>query len=148
MEEPDRIVEELERVLPGRVTRDVVPYLKDWWPLTWITEEVTGSAVAAVRPMNTDEVVSLVNFASSSKVPLYVHGGGSSVTGASIPSKGIVVDMQRMNQLLDLDETNRAVTVQGGMKLETLEAKLSEKGFSLKPKNPISWSTSERDRLS
>lgn len=131
MEEADRVVEELERILPGRVTREVGPYLKDWWPLTWITEEVTGSAVAAVRPMNVDEVVALVNFASSKKVPLYIHGGGSSVTGASIPSKGIVVDMRRMDQVLDLDKTNKAVTVQGGTKLKTLEAKLNEKGYSL-----------------
>ena len=131
MEEPDRIVEELERVLPGRVTREVGSYLKDWWPLTWITEEVTGSAVAAVRPMNVDELVTLVNFALSRKVPLYVRGGGSSVTGASIPSRGIVVDMQNMNQMLDLDETNMTVTVQGGMKLKALETKLGEKGLSL-----------------
>jgi alkyldihydroxyacetonephosphate synthase len=131
MEESDRIVEELEGVLPGRVTRDVGPYLKDWWPLTWITDEVLGSAVAAVRPMNVDEVVAVVNFATTHKVPLYIHGGGSSVTGASIPSKGIVVDMQRMDQILDIDEANRTVTVQGGTKLKNLEVKLSGRGFSL-----------------
>jgi alkyldihydroxyacetonephosphate synthase len=39
--------------------------------------------------------------------------------------------MQHMNQMLDFDETNKTVTVQGGMKLKTLEAKLGEKGFSL-----------------
>lgn len=131
MEETDRIVEELEGVLPGRVTREVGAYLKDWWPLTWISDEPLGSAIAAVKPLNTDQVVAVVKFASSNKVPLYVHGGGSSVTGASIPSKGIVVDMQGMDQILDLDETNRTVTVQGGTKLKKLEAKLNEKGFSL-----------------
>jgi alkyldihydroxyacetonephosphate synthase len=131
MEEPDKIIEELEGVLPGRVSRDVGTYLKDWWPLTWFTDEALGSALAAVKPMNVDEVVSVVNFAMSKKVPLCVHGGGSSVTGASIPSKGIVVDMQGMNQILDLDEENRAVTVQGGMKLKSLEEKLNRKGFSL-----------------
>jgi alkyldihydroxyacetonephosphate synthase len=131
MEESDRIVEELEGILPGRVTRDVGMYLKDWWPLTWVSDETLGSAVAAVKPRNVDEVVAVVNFASSSKVPLYVHGGGSSVTGASIPSKGIVVDMQKMNQILDLDEENRTVTVQGGTRLKGLEERLSEKGFSL-----------------
>jgi alkyldihydroxyacetonephosphate synthase len=131
MEEADRIVEELEGVLPGRVTRDVGAYLKDWWPLTWFTDEALGSALAAVKPMNVEEVASVVKFAVSKKVPLCVHGGGSSVTGASIPSKGIVVDMQGMNQILDLDQENRTVTVQGGTKLKSLEEKLSGKGFSL-----------------
>ena len=131
MEEPDRIVEELEGILPGRVTREVGAYLKDWWPLTWISDEPLGGAIAAVKPANVDQVAAVVNFASSNGVPLYAHGGGSSVTGASIPSKGIVVDMQGMDQILDLDETNKTVTVQGGTKLKHLEAKLGEKGFSL-----------------
>ena len=131
MDESDRIAEELEEVLPGRVTRDVGPYLKDWWPLTWFSEEPLGSAIAAAKPMNVDQVAAVVNFASTHGVPLYVHGGGSSVTGASIPSKGIVLDMQGMNQVLDLDSTNRTVTVQAGVRLKQVEAKLGEKGLSL-----------------
>ncbi len=131
MEEPDKIVEELEGILPGRVTRDVGPYLKDWWPLTWFSDEPLGGAIAAVKPTNVDQVAAVVNFASANGVPLYVHGGGSSVTGASIPAKGIVVDMQGMNQVLDLDETNRTVTVQGGAKLKAVESALGQKGFSL-----------------
>ena len=131
MEEPDRIVEELEGVLPGRVTKDVGPYLKDWWPLTWISDEPLGGALAAVKPANVDQVSAVVKFAAEHKVPLYIRGGGSSVTGASIPSKGIVVDMQGMNQVLDVDDTNKTVTVQGGAKLKQVEAKLSAAGFSL-----------------
>ncbi len=131
MEQDDKIAEELEGVLPGRVTREVGPYLKDWWPLTWVSDEPLGSALAAVKPTNVDHVAAVVKFASSNKVPIYIHGGGSSVTGASIPSKGIVVDMQGMNQILDLDETNKTVTVQGGAKLKQVEAKLNQTGFSL-----------------
>lgn len=131
MEEADRVVEELEGILPGRVTRDVGAYLKDWWPLAWLEEEPLGSAMAAVRPANVNQVVAVVKFASSSKVPIYVHGGGSSVTGASIPCKGIVVDMQGLNQLLDFDETNKTVTVQGGARLKQVEAQLNAKAFSL-----------------
>ena len=65
MEEPDKVVEELEGVLPGRVIRDVKPYLKDWWPLTWISDEPLGGAVAAVKPANVDQVAAVVKFASS-----------------------------------------------------------------------------------
>ncbi len=113
------------------MTREVGAYLKDWWPFTWISDEPLGSALAAVKPTNVDHVAAVVKFASSNKVPLYVHGGGSSVTGASIPTRGVVVDMQGMNQILDLDETNKTVTVQGGAKLKQVEAKLNQAGFSL-----------------
>lgn len=113
------------------MSREVGPYLKDWWPLTWISDEALGNASAVVRPANVDEVVRLVKFAVSARIPLYVRGGGSSVTGASIPSKGVVVDMQGMDQVLDLDETNRTITVQGGTRLKALEARLGPRGFSL-----------------
>lgn len=113
------------------MTTDVAAYLKDWWPLLWITDQTFGSASAAVKPVNVDELTRLVNFASSKGVSLYVRGGGSSVTGASIPSNGIVVDMAALNQILDIDEANRTVTSQSGVRLSTLEAKLNDKGFTL-----------------
>lgn len=113
------------------MTTDVAAYLKDWWPLLWVTDQPFGSASAAVKPVNVDELTRLVNFASSKGVSLYVRGGGSSVTGASIPSDGIVVDTASLNQILDIDEANRTVTAQAGVKLSTLEAKLNEKGFTM-----------------
>lgn len=130
MEEADNLAQELEEILPGRVTEDVAAYLKDWWPLLWITDDALGSASAAVKPVNVDELAKLVKFASSKGVSLYVRGGGSSVTGASIPSNGVVVDTGALNQVLDMDEANRTVTVQAGVKLSSLEAKLNERGFT------------------
>lgn len=113
------------------MTKNVSAYLKDWWPLLWLDSEAQGKAVAAVRPVSIDELVALVNFASSNRVALYIRGGGSSVTGASIPSGGVVVDMSGMNQILDLDEANRTATVQAGVRLKDVEAKLNATGFTL-----------------
>ena len=113
------------------MTTDVEAYLKDWWPLQWVTDVPLGSATAAVKPVNVDELAKLMNFASSRGVSLYVRGGGSSVTGASIPSEGVVVDTASLNQILDLDEANRTVTVQAGVKLSTLESKLNGKGLTM-----------------
>lgn len=73
----------------------------------------------------------LVNFAASRGVSLYARGGGSSVTGASVPTEGVVVDTASLSQIMDLDESNRTVTVQAGVKLATLESKLNEKSFTL-----------------
>lgn len=113
------------------MTTDVAAYLKDWWPLQWVSDAPLGSATAAVKPANIDELVKLVNFASSRGVSLYVRGGGSSVTGASIPTEGVVVDTASLNQIMDLDESNRTVTAQAGVRLATLESKLNEKSLTL-----------------
>ena len=112
------------------MSTDVSAYLKDWWPLQWVTETPLGSATAAVKPSNIDELTRLVAFASARGVPLYVRGGGSAVTGASIPSAGVVIDTASLNQILDLDEANRTVTAQAGVRLKDLESKLNEKGLT------------------
>jgi alkyldihydroxyacetonephosphate synthase len=131
MESADDLAQELKELLPGRVSTDVGIYLNDWWPFLRFSDQSFGSASAAVKAVNVDELVKLVNFASSKGIPLYTRGGGSSVTGASIPSGGIVVDTSSLNQILDMDEANRTVTAQSGVKLKTLESKLNEGGFTL-----------------
>jgi alkyldihydroxyacetonephosphate synthase len=130
MEEAGRVAEELSNIVPGRVVNDVRGYLKDWWPLFSIQEE-GGNALAAVRPLNVDEVSKVVKFATSNGLALVCRGGGSSVTGSSIPIGGIVVDMTGMKEVLDIDEAARTVTVQAGIKLNELEAKVNAKGFTI-----------------
>jgi alkyldihydroxyacetonephosphate synthase len=131
MERDNDLAQELKEILPDRVTSDVGPYLKDWWPFLRFSDQPFGSASAAVKPVNVDELVKVMKFASSKGVPLYIRGGGSSITGASIPSGGVVVDTSSLNQILDLDEANRTVTAQSGVKLKALESKLNESGFTL-----------------
>jgi alkyldihydroxyacetonephosphate synthase len=130
MAEPDKLVEELEKILPGRVIRNVSGYLKDWWPLFWVDRNASGEAIAVVRPENIDEILKLVRFANSSGLKIIPRGGGSSVTGSSVPQGGVVLDMRGLNQILDLDEFNRTVTVQVGVALDELERRLNARGYT------------------
>lgn len=131
MDEPSKVVEELQNLVPGRVVTDVKAYLKDWWPLLSLSPQEEGSALVAVRPLNVEEVAKVVRYAASTGLRILCRGGGSSVTGASVPHGEIVVDMTGMNQVLDIDENNKTVTVQAGVKLSELEPKLTKKGFTL-----------------
>ncbi len=131
MEEASRVAEELQSVVPGRVVADAKAYLRDWWPIFAVSPEEEGNALAGVRPLNVDEVAKAVKYAASKNLHVLSRGGGSSVTGASVPHGGIVIDMTGMNQVLDLDETNRTVTVQAGIRLADLEPRLNKKGFTL-----------------
>ncbi len=131
MEEADRVAEELQNLVPGRVVTDVKGYLRDWWPIFWISSEEEGKALAGVRPVNVEEVVRVVKYAASKKLQVVCRGGGSSVTGASVPMGGIVLDMTGMNQVLDVDESSRTILVQSGAKLNDVEARLDKKGFTL-----------------
>jgi alkyldihydroxyacetonephosphate synthase len=131
MESAGDIIEELRKLIAGKVTQEVGSYLQDRWPLLTFSDEEIGKALFAVKPSNVEDVARLVGFANEKKIALYTRGGGSSVTGASIPLGGVVVDMTAMNQVLDVDETNRTVTVEAGIKLNEIEAKLNQKGFTL-----------------
>jgi alkyldihydroxyacetonephosphate synthase len=131
MEEADRVAEELGKIIPGRVVRDVKEYLRDWWPIFRISSEEEGRALVALKPVNIEEVGKVVKYATTSKIPISCRGGGSSVTGASVPSGGIVVDMSAMNRVLDVDETNRTIVVESGAKLSDVESKLNQRGFTL-----------------
>ena len=70
-----------------------------------------------VYPDTTEQVEELVHYAAEHKLPLYVYGGGSSVTRGVEPIKGgISLDMRkRFNKILSFNEVDQTITVQAGM---------------------------------
>src|SRR2546422_7220174 len=66
--------------------------------------------VAVVQPGSTEEVVRLVAIARQHRVPLVPYGGGSGLMGGALSVRpGIVVDMKRLDQVLQIDA--QALTV-------------------------------------
>ena len=68
-----------------------------------------------VMPRTTEEVQEIVKLANREKVPIVPKGGGMALTGLVIPLKGgIVMDMKRMDKILEVNEKARYVVVEGG----------------------------------
>lgn len=82
---------------------------------------------AVVHPRNKEEVAEIVKFCNRERVPLYVYGGGSSVTLGLKPAKGgiTLVMSTHMNRMISLNETNQTATVQAGMMGPDYECALS-----------------------
>ncbi|WP_024466721.1 FAD-binding oxidoreductase [Treponema pedis] len=80
-----------------------------------------------VFPSEHKQIVSLVEYCNENKIPLYVYGGGSSVTrGVEAVKGGITLDMRKnFNKVLEFNEINQTVTVQAGMSGPQLEAHLN-----------------------
>ena len=77
--------------------------------------------LAVVQPSSTAEVVHLVQIARQHSVPLVPFGGGSGLMGGALSvHPGIVVDMKRMNRVLNLDSQALTVQVQSGIRLRPL----------------------------
>lgn len=81
-----------------------------------------------VYPSTTEEVEKIVKYCTENKLPLYVYGGGSSVTMGVEPVKGgISLDMRkRFNKILSFNETDQTITVQAGLSGPDLENALND----------------------
>ena len=81
-----------------------------------------------VYPDTAEQVERLVEYAAGHKIPLYVYGGGSSVTrGVECVKGGISLDMRkRFNKVLSFNETDQTITVQAGISGPDLEKALQD----------------------
>ena len=86
----------------------------------------------SVLPGSTDEVRRIVLLANEERVPIIPYGGGSGLMGGALSVEvGIVVDLRRMDQILDVDTQARSARVQSGTVLEALEQRLNRDNFML-----------------
>jgi alkyldihydroxyacetonephosphate synthase len=121
-----------ERLPDGAISTDpddLRSRSRDWWTLGML-REVRGDPVAlplaVVFPGTTEEVAVVMAWADETRTPVVARGGGSSVTGAAQPNAGaIVLDLTRMNAILDVDSESQTVTVQAGANGADLEAELN-----------------------
>jgi len=87
---------------------------------------------AAVRPGSVEEVQSIVGWANSTGTPLYVRSCGMSLWGA-VPMRpdSVVVDMRRMNRIIEVDEASLSVRVEPGVTFRELEGELAKRGLGI-----------------
>ncbi len=83
---------------------------------------------AVLYPETTDEIQQIVDYCARVKLPLYVYGGGSSVTrGVECMKGGISLDLRRnFRKILSFNETDQTITVQAGVSGPQLERALNE----------------------
>ncbi len=79
-----------------------------------------------VYPDTAEQIEQLVAYCTENKIPLYVYGGGSSVTRGVEPIKGgVSLDMRlRYNKVINFNEIDQTITVQTGMSGPKLEETL------------------------
>jgi glycolate oxidase len=88
-------------------------------------------------PNSTEEVQQIVLLANRKRVPIVPMGGGLVLSGLTRPLKGgIVLDMKRMNRILEVNETSRSVLVEAGASQGMLQAYLRKHHPGLKHSIP------------
>jgi len=85
-----------------------------------------------VYPGSADEVSRILVIANYYKIPVFPWGGGAGSQGGALPVKGgILLDMKRMDRVINFDERSMCVTAEAGINYMQLEWYVNEKGYSL-----------------
>jgi len=73
--------------------------------------------LAVLQPGSVDELQQVARIASAAGVALVPRGGGASYTDAFLPStpKSVLIDTERMNKVLEINEQDMYVTVEPGI---------------------------------
>ncbi len=90
-----------------------------------------------VLPGSAEEVSAVVGLANREKIPVVPMGGGLVLSGLTIPQKGgIVLDMKRMNRIIEVNEKSHYAVVEAGTSQGMLDAYLKKHHSALKHSLP------------
>ena len=138
----DRALEELAQVLgpehlitskPARMHRARVPAP---FPVHRWADHTPD---AVVLPGSTEEVAEIVKIANRFGVPVVPRSGGTGLTDGAVPLRhGILLDLKRLDRLIELDLENRTCTVGAGMNMLKLNERLGPHGL-IYPDDPASY---------
>ena len=106
-----------------------VAYGKTMYDVMRLRNKIIGNVPDAVLyPDTKEQIGEIVEFCTKEKIPVYVYGGGSSVTrGVECIKGGISLDMRlRFNKVISFNEVDQLVTVQAGISGPDLERALND----------------------
>ena len=106
-----------------------IPYSRDMSVHVGIPDMV-------VFARTTEQISAIMRLANQEKVPVTIQGSGTATTGASLPIKGgILLDIHRMNNILEIDKDNFYARVEPGVICMDLNKALAKHSLMFPP-NP------------
>ena len=99
-------------------SRNVDPAFPDRW------------ADMIVRPETTEEVSEIVKIANKYKIRMVPRGGGADLVGGSVTEEGILIDLTRMNQVIEFNKDDYYIVVGCGITWGALISHLHPTGYT------------------
>ena len=114
---------------------DLISYSLDYW-LYGVFLSQYGNLPSlpgvVISPQNRYEIQGILKHANEYKVPITPFGGGSGVLGGTIPTEGgAILNLQRMNRFVSLDEISLVAEFEAGIIGTNLERELNHRGYSM-----------------
>lgn len=113
-------------------SEDMVPYVKDSYTLLLKKEIPLPDFV--VLPESTDQVQGLIRLANENKIPVYPRSFGINIAGSAIPyAGGMVMDLKRMDRILEINADTMTATIEPGVNWGKLRKEANKKGLDIIP---------------
>jgi len=90
---------------------------------------LTSLPSAVVFPSTTEQVVAIVKLANTYGLPFVARGAGTGLSGVPRLDGGIVIEMCRMNKILEIDYMNQRAVVQPGLVNLHLSLAVADAGY-------------------
>lgn len=121
----EEIIGDKSRIISGKIEDK---YLTD------SLGRIKGKASSVVFPITTREVSDILKYAYENRIPITPRGAGTNLTGSTVPEQGgIILDLSKMNRILEIDEETLTATVEPGVVLQDFQQKVEELGLFYPP---------------
>lgn len=89
---------------------------------------------AIVRPADAGQIAAVISLANQERFPVAPRGAGSGLSGGSVPARGgVVLDLTRMNRVIEIDPANLHATVEPGVITASLAREAEKLGLLYAP---------------
>lgn len=103
------------------------------------TEDLVYLPELVLRPSTVSEVSAIAAFCHTHHIPLTTRGAGTGLSGGALPIMGgVLLSMERFNNILSIDERNLQATVEPGVINFIFQEQVRAKGLFYPP-DPASW---------
>lgn len=94
----------------------------------------SANADVVLRPETIEQVQAIARLANAEKIPIVPRGAGSGMSGHAVPiDGGIVLDMKKMDKIIDIRPEDMLVKVEAGVVDDELNRQLKPYGFFYPP---------------
>lgn len=94
------------------------------------TEDLSFPPQVVVKPQSAQEISEILKLANQHKIPVTPIGARTGLSGGALSVfGGIGLSLERLNQIIEIDEKNLQVTVEPAVITQVLQETVSEKGL-------------------
>jgi glycolate oxidase len=98
------------------------------------TEDLHFLPDVVIKPANAGEISSILQLCNQYKIPVTPRGAGTGLSGGALPHLGgVLLYVERLNNIIDIDERNQQVVTEPGVITEVLQDAVKARGLFYPP---------------